>query len=107
MTSEWKKTAMLARMRRWRSMEYLKEEYNASAKREFGKPYKSHHTTVYKDYWIEIGDSKYGKKGTWKAELDIGPFPEGNMTKIETELRLSNPEVFIEDEVEMRKIGYA
>jgi hypothetical protein len=101
-----RKTSMLARMRRWKTMSYLRETYNSRAKREFGKPYKSHHTPVYKEYWIEIGDTPYGKKGTWRAELDIGFFEQGDMTKLETEIKLSNPEVFVYDEVEMRKIGY-
>jgi len=43
-------------------------------------------TPSYKDYFIEIGDSVYGKKGSWKAELDLGCFKEGMMSQIETEL---------------------
>ncbi len=101
------KTSMLARMRRWTTHTFLRDEFNLSARRTYGKPYRNHMTPSYKDYFIEIGDSVYGKKGSWKAELDLGCFKEGMMSQIETELKLSNPEVFREDEVKMRKIGYA
>ena len=98
---------MLARMRRWRTHSLIAERVNISARRVWGKPYKSNMTPNYKDYWIEIGDSVYGKKGTWKAEIDIGVHEEGYMSRVEAELRLSNPDVFIWDEVKIRKIGYA
>ncbi len=98
---------MLARMRRWSMHSRIAESHNITARRVWGKPYKPAKTTNYKEYWIEIGDEKYGKKGTWRAEVDLGFFEEGMMTKVEAEIRLSNPEVFIEDEVVMRKIGYA
>ena len=98
---------MLARMRRWSTHSRIRETVNTSARRVWGKPYKSHLTPNIKAYWIEIGDSVYGKKGTWKAELDIGVHEEGYMTRVEAELRLSNPDVFIWDEVKIRKIGYA
>ena len=101
------KESMLARMRRWSTHSRIRETVNTSARRVWGKPYSSHMTPSFKDYWIEIGDSVYGKKGTWKAELDIGVHEEGYMTRVEAELRLSNPDVFIWDEVKIRKIGYA
>ena len=102
-----RKESMLARMRRWSSHRDISKRMNVSARRVWGKPYKSSMTPNYKDYWIEIGDSVYGKKGTWKAEVDIGVHEEGYMTRVEAELRLSNPDVFIWDEVKIRKIGYA
>jgi len=102
-----RKESMLARMRRWSSHRDISERLNISARRVWGKPYKSARTPNYKDYWIEIGDTVYGKKGTWKAEIDVGVHEEGYMTRVEAELRLSNPEVFIWDEVKIRKIGYA
>ena len=98
---------MLARMRRWSSHRDIAERMNISARRVWGKPYQSHRTPNYKDYYVEIGDTIYGKKGSWRAELDLGCFEEGYMTRVEAELRLSNPEVFIDDEVKIRKIGYA
>ena len=101
------KESMLARMMIWSSHRDISKRMNVSARRVWGKPYKSSMTPNYKDYWIEIGDSVYGKKGTWKAELDIGVHEEGYMTRVEAELRLSNPDVFIWDEVKIRKIGYA
>jgi len=100
-----KKESMLARMKRWREHSMIAESYNISARRVWGKPYKSHRTPTYKEYYIEIGDTPYGKKGAWRTELEIGFFEEGQMTKLEAELRLSNPEVF--DDIIMRKIGYA
>ena len=103
----YKKESMLARMRRWSSHRDISKRMNVSARRVLGKPYKSSMTPNYKDYWIEIGDSVYGKKGTWKAEIDIGVHEEGYMTRVEAELKLSNPDVFIWDEVKIRKIGYA
>mgnify|MGYP005999809973 FL=1 len=103
----YKKESMLARMRRWSTHRDISKRMNISARRVWGKPYRSHMTPNYKDYWIEIGDSVYGKKGTWKAELDLGCFEEGFMSRMEAELRLSNPEVFLWDEVKIRKIGYA
>ena len=102
-----RKESMLARMRRWSSHSRIRKSVNTSARRVWGKPYKPAMTPNYKDYWIEIGDSVYGKKGTWKAEIDVGVHEEGYMTRVEAELRLSNPEVFIWDEVKIRKIGYA
>ena len=105
--SEFKKMSMLARMRRWRGLTYLRDEYNLSAKRVNGRAWGSHSTPTFRDYYIEIGDSTYGKKGTWKTEIDIGTFKEHMMPQLETELKLSNPEVFQVNEVKMRKIGYA
>ena len=102
-----RKESMLARMRRWSSHRDISERLNISARRVWGKPYKSARTPNYKDYWIEIGDTVYGKKGTWRAEIDVGVHEEGYMTRVEAELRLSNPEVFLWDEVKIRKIGYA
>jgi hypothetical protein len=102
-----RKESMLARMRRWSSHRDISEKLNISARRVWGKPYKSARTPNYKDYWIEIGDTVYGKKGTWRAEIDVGVHEEGYMTRVEAELRLSNPEVFLWDEVKIRKIGYA
>ena len=108
MSEEYRKESMLARMRRWSTHSRIKDTVrNISARRVWGKPYKPARTPTYKDYWIEIGDSTYGKKGTWKAELDLGCFEEGYMTRVEDELRMSNPEVFVYDEVKIRKIGYA
>jgi hypothetical protein len=104
--SEFKKMSMLARMRRWRGFTYLRDEYNLSAKRVNGRAWGSHSTPTFRDYYIEIGDSTYGKKGTWKTEIDIGTFKEHMMPQLETELKLSNPEVFLDNEVKMRKIGY-
>ena len=102
-----RKESMLARMRRWRTHSLIRERVNTSARRVFGKPYRSHVTPKYKDYWIEVGDSPYGKKGTWKAEIDVGVFEEGYMTRVEAELRLSNPEAFEDNGIIIRKIGYA
>ena len=103
----YRKESMLARMRRWHTHSMIAERVNITARRVWGKPYKSARTPNYKDYYIEIGDSIYGKKGTWKAEIDVGVHEEGYMTRVEAELRLSNPEVFLWDEVKIRKIGYA
>ena len=102
-----RKKSMLARMRRWSTFSHLRDMYNLSAKRVNGRAWGSHSTPTFRDYYIEIGDSPYGKKGTWKAEIDIGTFKEHMMPQLETELKLSNPEVFQVNEVKMRKIGYA
>ena len=107
MSEEFKKMSMLARMRRWRGFTYLRDEYNLSAKRVSGKAWGSKITANLKDYYIEIGDSSYGKKGSWKAEIPLGVFKEHMMPQLETELKLSNPEVFLDEEIKMRKIGYA
>ena len=104
--SSYRKMSMLARMRRWSTFSRLRDEYNLSAKRVNGKAWGSSNTPILKDYYIEIGDSPYGKKGTWKAELDIGVFEQHQMPQLETELKLSNPEVF-QTGIKMRKIGYA
>ena len=104
---EHRKMSMLARMRRWSTFSRLRDEYNLSAKRVSGRAWGSPLTPTLKDYYIEIGDTAYGKKGTWKAEIDIGTFLEHMMPQLETELKLSNPEVFLDDEIKMRKIGYA
>ena len=102
-----RKESMLARMRRWSTHSRIKRTVNTSARRVWGKPYKPATTPSFKDYWIEVGDSPYGKKGTWKAEIDVGVFEEGYMTKVEAELRLSNPEAFEDNGIIIRKIGYA
>ena len=103
----YRKESMLARMRRWHTHSLIAERINITARRVWGKPYKPARTPTYKDYYIEIGDSIYGKKGSWRAEIDLGVFEEGQMSRVEAEIRMSNPEVFIDDEVKMRKIGYA
>ncbi len=103
----YRKESMLARMRRWSTHRDISERYNISARRVWGKPYRPAHTPNFKDYWIEVGDSPYGKKGSWKAEIDVGVFEEGYMTRVEAELRLSNPEAFEDNGIIIRKIGYA
>ena len=105
--SDYRKESMLARMRRWSRYSYMRDTYHIKALRVAGKPWSGRVGPHLKDYFIEIGDSNYGKKGSWKAELDIGVFEKGMMPQLETEIKLSNPEVFREDEVKIRKIGYA
>ena len=105
--SDYRKESMLARMRRWSRYSYMRDTYHIKALRVAGKPWSGRVGPDLKDYFIEIGDSNYGKIGSWKAELDIGVFEKGMMPQLETEIKLSNPEVFREDEVKIRKIGYA
>ena len=105
--SDYRKESMLARMRRWSRYSYMRDTYHIKALRVAGKPWSGRVGPDLKDYFIEIGDSNYGKKGSWKAELDIGVFEKGMMPQLETEIKLSNPEVFREDEGKIRKIGYA
>ena len=105
--SDYRKESMLAMMRRWSRYSYMRDTYHIKALRVAGKPWSGRVGPDLKDYFIEIGDSNYGKKGSWKAELDIGVFEKGMMPQLETEIKLSNPEVFREDEVKIRKIGYA
>ena len=105
--SDYRKESMLARMRRWSRYSYMRDTYHIKALIVAGKPWSGRVGPDLKDYFIEIGDSNYGKKGSWKAELDIGVFEKGMMPQLETEIKLSNPEVFMEDEVKIRKIGYA
>jgi hypothetical protein len=85
----------------------MRDAYHIKALRVAGKPWSGKIGPDLKDYFIEIGDTKYGKKGSWKAELDVGVFEKGFMYQLETEMKLSNPEVFEEAEIIIRKIGYA
>ena len=105
--SDERKESMLARMRKWSRFSFMRDEYHIKALRVAGKPWSGRIGPDLKDYFIEIGDTKYGKKGSWKAELDVGVFEKGFMPQLETEMKLSNPEVFEVDEVKIRKIGYA
>ena len=46
------------------------------------------------DYVIEIGDTPYGKKGTWKQELPVGVYETGRLRQVAAEVKASNPELF-------------
>tara|TARA_R100001082_G_scaffold78114_1_gene45777 strand:- start:280 stop:726 length:447 start_codon:yes stop_codon:yes gene_type:complete len=46
------------------------------------------------EFVIEIGDTPYGKKGTWKQEIELGKFPPSALYQVATELIASNPETF-------------
>ena len=48
------------------------------------------------DYVIEIGDTPYGKKGTWKQELPVGVYESGRLRQVAAEVKASNPELFTE-----------
>ena len=92
----YRKESKLARMRRWRTHSLIRVRVNTSARRVFGKPYGSHMTPSYKDYWIEVGDSPYGKKGTWKQEIPVGVYETGRLRQVASEVKASNPEIYTE-----------
>ena len=48
------------------------------------------------DYVIEIGDTPYGKKGTWKQEVPVGVYETGRLRQVAAEVKASNPELFTE-----------
>ena len=48
------------------------------------------------DYVIEIGDTPYGKKGTWKQEIPVGVYEAGRLRQVAAEVKASNPELFTE-----------
>ena len=62
------------------------------------------------EFCLEIGDSPYGKKGTWKMEIDLGVFPKFFTSQLGHEIVASNPEAFgdyfygYEQEVFLRQV---
>ena len=55
------------------------------------------------DYVIEIGDSPYGKKGTWKREIPVGTYETGRLRQVAAEVKASNAEIFT-DGVYLRQV---
>ena len=55
------------------------------------------------EYVIEIGDTPYGKKGTWKQELPVGVYETGRLRQVAAEVKASNPELFT-DGVYLRQV---
>ena len=55
------------------------------------------------DYVIEIGDTPYGKKGTWKQEVPVGVYETGRLRQVAAEVKASNPELFT-DGVYLRQV---
>ena len=55
------------------------------------------------DYVIEIGDTPYGKTGTWKQEVPVGVYETGRLRQVAAEVKASNPELFT-DGVYLRQV---
>ena len=55
------------------------------------------------DYVIEIGDTPYSKKGTWKQEIPVGVYETGRLRQVAAEVKASNPELFT-DGVYLRQV---
>ena len=55
------------------------------------------------EYVIEIGDTPYGKKGTWKQEIPVGVYETGRLRQVASEVKASNPELFT-DGVYLRQV---
>ncbi len=86
----------ITRMERFvRDLNYTKSGHTGGVRVRYARPWQT--PKAYNaEFVIEIGDTPYGKKGTWKQEIELGKFPPSALYQVATELVASNPEIFRE-----------
>jgi len=84
----------ITRMERFvRDLNYTRSGNTDGVRIRYARPWQSVSPPL-ADYVIEIGDSPYGKKGTWKQELPVGTYESGRLRQVAAEVNASNPELF-------------
>ena len=86
----------MSRMARFvRDLNYTKSGNTGGVRIRYARPWQTVSEPL-ADYVIEIGDTPYGKKGTWKQEVPVGVYESGRLRQVAAEVKASNPELFTE-----------
>jgi len=86
----------MSRMARFvRDLNYTKSGNTGGVRIRYARPWQAVSEPL-ADYVIEIGDTPYGKKGTWKQEVPVGVYESGRLRQVAAEVKASNPELFTE-----------
>ena len=85
-----------------RDLNYIKSGNTGGVRVRYARPWQAVGVPL-ADYVIEIGDSPYGKKGTWKQEIPVGVYETGRLRQVAAEVKASNPELFT-DGVYLRQV---
>ena len=78
-----------------RDLNFTKSGNTSGVRIRYARPWQAVSVPL-ADYVIEIGDSPYGKKGTWKQEIPVGVYETGRLRQVASEVKASNPEIFTE-----------
>ena len=78
-----------------RDLNYTRSGNTSGVRIRYARPWQSVSPPL-ADYVIEIGDTPYGKKGTWKQEIPVGVYGTGRLRQVASEVKASNPEIFTE-----------
>ena len=85
-----------------RDLNYTKSGQTTGVRVRYARPWQAVSVPL-AEYVIEIGDTPYGKKGTWKQELPVGVYETGRLRQVASEVKASNPEIFT-DGVYLRQV---
>ncbi len=78
-----------------RDLNYTRSGQTTGVRVRYARPWQAVSVPL-AEYVIEIGDTPYGKKGTWKQELPVGVYETGRLRQVASEVKASNPELFTE-----------
>ena len=78
-----------------RDLNYTRSGQTTGVRVRYARPWQAVSVPL-ADYVIEIGDTPYGKKGTWKQEIPVGVYETGRLRQVASEVKASNPELFTE-----------
>ena len=78
-----------------RDLNYTKSGQTTGVRVRYARPWQAVSVPL-AEYVIEIGDTPYGKKGTWKQEVPVGVYETGRLRQVASEVKASNPEIFTE-----------
>ena len=85
-----------------RDLNYTKSGQTTGVRVRYARPWQAVSVPL-AEYVIEIGDTPYGKKGTWKQEIPVGVYETGRLRQVASEVKASNPEIFT-DGVHLRQV---
>ena len=85
-----------------RDLNYTRSGNTSGVRIRYARPWQAVSVPL-AEYVIEIGDTPYGKKGTWKQELPVGVYETGRLRQVAAEVKASNPEFFT-DGVYLRQV---
>ena len=78
-----------------RDLNYTRSGNTSGVRIRYARPWQAVSVPL-ADYFIEIGDTPYGKKGTWKQEIPVGVYETGRLRQVASEVKASNPDIFTE-----------
>ena len=78
-----------------RDLNYTRSGNTSGVRIRYARPWQAVSVPL-AEYVIEIGDTPYGKKGTWKQEIPVGVYETGRLRQVAAEVKASNPELFTE-----------